>query len=209
MTLELGVLVSGNGTNLQAILDAIASGTLDARVRLVISNKPSVTALERAARAGVPNLCIPHTAFPSREAFDEALVSALRTAGVEWVVLAGFMRVLTPVFLQAFGGKIVNIHPSLLPAFPGTNAQRQALEYGVKVSGCTVHLVDSGVDTGPIVAQRAVLVQNGDDEATLSQRIHEAEHALLVESLQALAAGRVEITHAGAGTRTRVSVRPG
>jgi phosphoribosylglycinamide formyltransferase-1 len=209
MPLELGVLVSGNGTNLQAILDAIAAGTLDARVRVVVSNKPSVKALERAERAGVANRCIAHTAFASRESFDAALVSALHDAGASWVVLAGFMRVLTPVFLQAFSGKIVNIHPSLLPAFPGTNAQRQALDYGVKVSGCTVHLVDSGVDTGPILAQRAVAVRDGDDEASLSQRIHEAEHALLVESLQAIAAGRVQITDPGAGGRARISVRPG
>jgi phosphoribosylglycinamide formyltransferase-1 len=207
MTLELGVLVSGNGSNLQAILDAIASGALDARVRLVISNKPGVRALERAAGAGVTNVCISHKEYASRAAFDQALLDALRQRGVEWVVLAGFMRVLTPEFITAFHGRIVNIHPSLLPAFPGVAAQRQALDYGVKVSGCTVHLVDTGVDTGPILAQRVVPVLDSDDEPSLSERIHVAEHALLVEVLQALALGRVHVTEGGAGQRPRVSVR--
>ena len=206
MTLELGVLVSGNGSNLQAILDAIASGALDARVRVVISNKPGVRALERAAAAGVTSVCISHKEYASRAAFDQALLEALRQRGVEWVVLAGFMRVLTPEFITAFQGRIVNIHPSLLPAFPGVAAQRQALDYGVKVSGCTVHLVDTGVDTGPILAQRVVPVLDSDDEPSLSERIHVAEHALLVEVLQALALGRVRVTERG-GQRPRVSVR--
>lgn len=191
MTLDLGVLVSGNGTNLQAILDAIAAGRLDARVRLVLSNKPQVGALERAARAGVLSRVVSHRDYPERQAFDAELVRALNEAGVQWVVLAGFMRVLTPVFLEAFKGRIINIHPSLLPAFPGLNAQRQALEYGVKVTGCTVHFVDAGVDTGPIIAQRAVPVLDADDEASLSQRIHAAEHELLVSVLIDIAAGRV------------------
>jgi phosphoribosylglycinamide formyltransferase-1 len=191
MTVDLGVLVSGNGTNLQAILDAIAGGRLDARVRLVISNKPGVGALERAARAGVPSRVIAHRDHPSREAFDRELVAALNEAGVQWIVLAGFMRVLTPVFLDAFKGRIVNIHPALLPSFPGVNAQRQALEHGVKVSGCTVHFVDAGVDTGRIIAQRAVPVLDTDDEPSLSERIHAAEHELLVSVLVDIAAGKV------------------
>jgi phosphoribosylglycinamide formyltransferase-1 len=118
-------------------------------------------------------------------------VAALRDAGAEWIVLAGFMRVLTPAFLQAFPGRVINIHPALLPAFPGVNAQRQALEYGVKISGCTVHFVDEGVDTGPIIAQRAVPVEAGDDEHSLSERIHRAEHELLVEVLGAISSGAV------------------
>jgi phosphoribosylglycinamide formyltransferase-1 len=209
MTLELGVLVSGNGSNLQAILDAIASGTLDARVRLVISNKPGVKALERAARADVPSRCISHTDYASRAAFDQALLEALRESAVQWVVLAGFMRVLTPEFIEAFPRRIVNIHPSLLPAFPGVAAQRQALEYGVKVSGCTVHLVDTGVDTGPVLAQRAVPVLDADDEASLSERIHVAEHALLVEVLQTIALGHVSVSERAPGQRPRVGVRQG
>lgn len=191
MTITLGVLVSGNGTNLQAILDAIAAGRLDARVALVISNKPGVPALARAERAGVPHLVISHREHPNREAFDAELVRALRGAGVEWVALAGFMRVLSAVFLDAYAGRVINIHPALLPSFPGIDAQRQALEHGVKITGCTVHFVDSGVDTGPIIAQRAVPVLPGDDEATLSQRIHAVEHELYVEVLSDIAAGRI------------------
>jgi phosphoribosylglycinamide formyltransferase-1 len=187
MALDLGVLVSGNGTNLQAILDAIGRGALDARVRVVISNRERVPALERAARAGVPALTIAHGAFPSREAFDRALLVALRDHGVEWVVLAGFMRLLTPEFIRAYRGRIVNIHPSLLPAFPGTNAIRQALSHGVKVTGCTVHFVDEGLDTGTIILQRAVSVLPGDDESTLAERVHGAEHELLVSALGELA----------------------
>jgi phosphoribosylglycinamide formyltransferase-1 len=190
--LELGVLVSGTGSNLQAILDAIAAGTLNARVKVVISNRPGVQALERARAVGVRALTIPHKDFPSREAFDRALVSALREAEVSWVVLAGFMRVLTPEFLAAYPGRIINIHPALLPAFPGVDAAKQALEYGVKITGCTVHFVDAGVDSGRIIAQRAVAVAVGDDLATLAARIHDAEHELFVAVLRDIAAGRVE-----------------
>jgi phosphoribosylglycinamide formyltransferase 1 len=191
VALNLGVLVSGNGTNLQAILDAVARGALDARVRCVISNKSDALALERAQKAGVPALLIAHKAFATREAFDEAVLASLREHGVEWVVLAGFMRVLTPSFLRAWGGRVVNVHPALLPAFPGVNAVGQALAHGVKLTGCTVHFVDEGVDSGPIIAQRAVPVLDGDDEATLGARVHEAEHELLVSVLGDVAAGRV------------------
>jgi len=208
MLLDLGVLVSGSGTNLQAVLDAIRAKTLSARVRLVISNKASAFALERARQAGVPAQCISHAAFESREAFDQALVETLRAAGAKWIVLAGFMRVLTPGFLRAFAGKVVNIHPALLPAFPGTNAQRQALEYGVKVSGCTVHLVDDGVDTGPILAQRAVPVLDDDEDHALAARIQVVEHALLVEVLQAIAEERVSVRERGQGKRPTVTVKP-
>ena len=190
-TLALGVLVSGNGTNLQAILDAIGQGRLDAAVRVVISNQPTANALNRARAAGVPALSIPHREFSSREAFDAAVVAALRARGVEWVVLAGFMRLLTPGFLQAFPDRVLNIHPSLLPAFPGTHAIKDALDYGVRVTGCTVHLVDDGVDTGPILAQRAVPVLEADDESSLAERLHRAEHELYLEVLADLAAGRL------------------
>jgi phosphoribosylglycinamide formyltransferase-1 len=189
--LNLGVLVSGTGSNLQAILDAIAAGTLNARVKLVISSRAGVQALERAQSAGVRALTIPHKDFPSREAFDRALVSALREAEVDWVVLAGFMRVLTAEFLHAYPGRIINIHPALLPAFPGLDAARQALDYGVKITGCTVHFVDQGVDSGKIIAQRAIVVEPGDDLATLAARIHGAEHELFVAVLRDIAAGHV------------------
>ncbi|MET0790507.1 MAG: phosphoribosylglycinamide formyltransferase [Polyangiaceae bacterium] len=195
---SLGVLVSGNGSNLQAILDAIAANTLRAQVRLVISNKPNVQALERARAAGVPALTIPHGDFPNREAFDRALVAALRDAQAEWIVLAGFMRVLTPDFLSAYPGRIINIHPSLLPAFPGVGAAKQALDYGVKLTGCTVHFVDHGVDSGRIIAQRAVPVEAADDLAALSARIHAAEHELFVSALRDIAAGRV-VPHSDEG----------
>jgi phosphoribosylglycinamide formyltransferase-1 len=189
--LRLGVLVSGTGSNLQAILDAIAARTLHASVQVVISNRSDVQALERARLANVPALTIPHKDFASRDAFDQALVNALREAEVDWIVLAGFMRVLTAVLLQAFPGRIINIHPALLPAFPGVDAAKQAFDYGVKVTGCTVHFVDSGVDSGKIIAQRAVAVEAADDLITLGQRIHAAEHELFVSVLRDIAAGRV------------------
>jgi len=207
-TLDLGVLVSGNGTNLQAILDAIAQKKLDARVRLVVSNRPGVRALERAESAGVESQVVDHKQFSSREAFDTALVEALRAKDVELVVLAGFMRVLTPQFLEAFPGRIVNIHPALLPAFPGTNAVRQALDYGVKITGCSVHFVDAGVDTGPVILQRAIPVLDADDEISLGERIHREEHALLVEVLALIAARRVRVVAASSGKRARVVIEP-
>lgn len=205
-TLDLGVLVSGNGTNLQAILDAIAAGSLNARVRVVISNRAEAFALERARRAGVSALCIPHRDHKTRESFDTALVAALREAGASFVVLAGFMRVLSPVFLDAFAGKILNIHPALLPAFPGVDALGQALAYGVKLTGCTVHFVDAGIDTGPIVAQRAVAVKDDDTAETLADRVHREEHALLVEVLRWVADGRVHLEQSVAGGRVRALV---
>ncbi len=188
---SLGVLVSGTGSNLQAILDAIASGSLAADVKVVISNRPGAKALDRARAAGVPALTIPHKDFPTREEFDRALVVALREANVEWIVLAGFMRVLTTELLNAYAGRIINIHPALLPAFPGVNGAQQALDYGVKITGCTVHFVDHGVDTGKIIAQRAVPVEETDDLPTLAARIHAAEHELFVSVLRDIAAGRV------------------
>jgi phosphoribosylglycinamide formyltransferase 1 len=204
---RLGVLVSGTGTNLEAILAASAEGRLASKVAVVISNKAGVAALERAEKAGVPTRVIPHGNYASREEFDGALVVALREAGVEWVVLAGFMRLITKTMLDAYPSRIVNIHPSLLPAFPGVDSQKQAFDYGVKVSGCTVHLVDGGTDTGPIVAQRAVPVLDGDNADTLRKRILVEEHALLVEVLGAIEEGRVEVVPV-AGARTRVRVRP-
>jgi phosphoribosylglycinamide formyltransferase-1 len=160
--------------------------------RIAGGEREEAKALERATRAGVPALAIPHRNFSSREAFDRAVVAALREHGAEWIVLAGFMRLLTSELLSAFPGRIVNIHPSLLPAFPGLDAQRQALEHGVKVTGCTVHFVDGGLDSGPIIAQRAVPVLEGDDLERLSQRIHAAEHELYVSVLSDIASGRVE-----------------
>jgi phosphoribosylglycinamide formyltransferase-1 len=190
-TLELGVLVSGNGSNLQAIIDAVGRGELDARIKLVVSNRENAFALERARNANVKAVVCSHKGLPSREAYDEKLVELLREAGVEYVVLAGFMRILSPLFVRAFRGRVLNIHPALLPAFPGVNALGQALAHGVKVTGVTVHWVDEGVDTGPIIAQRAVPILPSDSEATLAERVHQVEHELYVEVLRDLAEGKV------------------
>jgi phosphoribosylglycinamide formyltransferase-1 len=206
--LSLGVLVSGTGTNLKAILDAIAEGRLDAAVRVVVSNKPDVLALERARAHDVPAITISHKSYPTRDAFDAALVSTLREHGVEWVVLAGFMRLLTPTMLDGFKNRIINIHPSLLPAFPGVDAQRQAFDYGVKVTGCTVHLVDEGTDTGPILMQRAVPVLESDDRETLRARILAEEHALLVDALRAISLGKLEVQGGPTG-RARIRLGAG
>jgi phosphoribosylglycinamide formyltransferase-1 len=206
-TLELGVLVSGSGTNLQAILDAIRANQLDARVRLVVSNQSDAYALERAKQAGVQTRVISHRDYSSREEFDRALVESLRASGVEWVVLAGFMRLLTPVFLRAFPGRIVNIHPALLPAFPGVHAQQQALHYGVKITGCTVHFVDEGVDTGPVITQRALAIREGEDAESLTARLLVEEHAALVEALGWISEDRVAIVPGADGGRATVRVR--
>ncbi len=190
--LQLGVLVSGSGTNLQALLDASRSGELSASVRVVISNRPGAYALERAAQAGVPHEVVRHQDFPNREAFEDRLLERLRAQGVEWIALAGFMRVLGSTFLRGYPGRVLNIHPSLLPAFPGLHAQKQALAAGVKLAGATVHVVDEGVDTGPILIQGAVPVLHTDTEETLSQRILKLEHLLYPRALQGIAAGRVQ-----------------
>ena len=205
-TLDLGVLISGRGSNLLSILHAIGAGRLDARVRLVISNKAEAGGLVHAKARDVPTRVLSHRDFPVREEYDAALVAALREAGVTFVVLAGFMRIVTPVFLNAFPERVINVHPSLLPAFPGTSSQAQALAYGVKISGCTVHFVDAGCDTGPVLAQTAVPVLGDDTEETLSGRILAAEHALLPRALQWIAEDRVTIVP-GEGGRPRVLVR--
>ena len=205
---KLGILVSGSGTNLQAILDAHVSGSLDVEIGLVVSNQPGVRALERAETASVPARVISHRDYADRATFDRALVGALCDAGVTHVVLAGFMRVLTSVFLDAYPWRVINIHPALLPAFPGVHAQRQALAYGVKVAGCTVHFVDAGTDTGPIIAQAAVPVLEGDTEETLRARILREEHRLLVAAVAAIAEGDLEVVPGSAGERPRVRVGP-
>lgn len=204
--LVLGVLVSGSGTNLQAVIDAVASGRLRATIGVVLSNVATARALDRARAAGLTTAVIDHKAHASRAAFDGAVVEVLRSHGVSCVVLAGFMRIITATLLDAFPQRVVNIHPSLLPAFPGVHAQAQALAYGVRVSGCTVHLVDGGMDTGPILAQAAVPVLDGDTEESLRDRILLREHELLPEVLQWLADDRVTVVTDGAA-RPRVRLR--
>ena len=191
--LKVGVLVSGSGTNLQAIIDRSESGDLGARVACVISNKADAFALERARNHGIPALYLNHRLFASREEYDAALVSTLREHGVGLVVLAGFMRIVTPVLLDAFPMAVMNIHPALLPAFPGLHAQRQALEHGAKIAGCTVHFVDSGTDTGPIILQAAVPILENDTEEELSQRISTAEHRIYPEAVRLFASGRLSV----------------
>jgi phosphoribosylglycinamide formyltransferase-1 len=198
--LRLAVLASGGGTNLQAIIDRCNEGTLDAQIVLVISNNPDSGALERARKAGLPLACIDHRKFADRQACDRALIAALQECEVELVVLAGYMRLLSEEFLQTFPNRILNIHPALLPAFPGIRAQRQALEYGVRVAGCTVHFVDAGVDTGPIVLQAAVPVHDDDTEETLSRRILREEHRIYPLAIQLYAEGRLHIE----GRRVRI-----
>lgn len=191
--LRVGVLASGRGSNLQAIMDAIAAGRVPAQVVVVLSDKPGAAALERARAAGIPAEFVDPADFPTREAFDRRLAERLMAYGVDLVVLAGFMRILSPVFVRAFPGRIMNIHPSLLPAFPGLHAQRQALEHGVKVSGCTVHFVDEGLDSGPIILQAAVPVRDDDSEESLAARILEEEHRLYPEAVRLFAEGRLEV----------------
>jgi phosphoribosylglycinamide formyltransferase-1 len=172
------VLISGRGSNLQALIEAIAAGRLDARIALVISNRPHAAGLDRARGAGIETLTLSHTEFPTRDAYDGRLAGELRARGVSLVCLAGFMRLVGAPLLEAFPNAILNVHPSLLPSFPGVDAQRQALEHGVKVSGATVHLVTPELDGGPIVLQSAVPVRDDDTVETLSARILEEEHRL-------------------------------
>ena len=193
--LRVGVLASGNGSNLQAVLDASRSGTIDVEVAVVLSDVEDARALDRARRAGVPALYIPpgpRRTRLSREAEVQYTV-ALESHGVDLVALAGFMRILHDDFLRRFDGRIVNIHPSLLPSFPGLDAQRQALEYGVKWTGATVHFVDAGVDTGPIIIQAAVPVRPDDTRDTLAARVLEEEHRIYPQALQLIAEGRVQL----------------
>jgi phosphoribosylglycinamide formyltransferase 1 len=193
MSLAVGVLASGRGSNLQSILDACARPGFPARVVVVISDRERAVALERARAAGVEALWVNPKDFADREAFDQALVRELQGRGVELVCHAGFMRILSPAYVRAWAGRALNIHPSLLPAFPGLHAQRQALDHGAKVAGATVHFVDEGVDTGPIVLQAAVPVEPGDTEDTLAARILVAEHRLYPEAVRLFAEGRLRI----------------
>ncbi|MFZ2951212.1 MAG: phosphoribosylglycinamide formyltransferase [Desulfuromonadaceae bacterium] len=190
---RLGVLVSGSGTNLQAIIDRIESGEICAEIVCVISNKADAYALTRAARHGIPVVVHENTGFAERRAYDAATVDILRSYKVDLVILAGFMRVLSEVMVNAFPHAIMNIHPALLPSFPGLHAQQQALDYGVRVSGCTVHFVDYGTDTGPIILQTVVPVEQDDTEESLSARIQKAEHQTFAEAIKLFVAGKIRV----------------
>lgn len=193
MTKRLAILLSGRGSNFAAIHDAILRGELDAEIALVLSNRPSAKGLELARDRGLPTTVLSHRDFPSRETHEDAVAGAIERSGAEIIALAGYMRLLSPQFVQRFSAKILNVHPSLLPAFPGTDAQAQALAHGVKVSGCTVHLVDATLDGGPILVQRAVPVLDGDTVETLSARILEEEHRAYVEALRIVVSGRYRV----------------
>ncbi len=188
MTAVVGVLLSGRGSNFEALHRAIERGEIPARIGLVVSNVTGAGGLETAKRAGLDTVCLPHAEAGSREEHDRRVVEALRSRDVEWVCLAGYMRLLSRHFVGAFPNRILNIHPSLLPAFPGLHVQRQALDYGVRVAGCTVHLVDEELDHGPIVVQRAVEVLDSDDEDSLAARILAEEHRAYPEALRRLLA---------------------
>lgn len=191
--IRIAVLASGGGTNLQSIIDQSQNGQLNAEITLVISNNPGAGALERAEQAGIANICINHRDFTERKNFDLKVVETLKTVNPDLIVLAGFMRIISSVFLDAFPQRIINIHPSLLPAFPGLHVQRKALEYGARFSGCTVHFVDDGVDTGPIILQAVVPIHADDTEETLSARILEQEHVIYPQAIQWFAEGRLKV----------------
>ena len=190
---NIGVLASGRGTNLQAILDGASRGEFSGRVAVIVSDRSKAPALDRARKAGIPAVFVSKKEAGSQEAFEQRLAAVLDAHQVDVVCLAGFMRILGPWFVRRYWGRMLNIHPALLPSFPGTDAQRQALEYGVKVTGCTVHFVDEGVDAGPIIIQRVVPVREDDSVETLSARILIEEHKAYVAALQLLCDGRLEI----------------
>jgi phosphoribosylglycinamide formyltransferase 1 len=196
----LAVLVSGNGSNLQAVIDRIEAREINARIVCVVSNRHDAFALKRAEQHGIPAVIHEIGAYASRREYDTALVEILRNHGVQLVLLAGFMRILTDVMVDAFPHAIMNIHPALLPAFPGLHAQQQALEYGVRFTGCTVHFVDIGTDSGPIILQAVVPVEADDTEETLAARIQKAEHRIYPEALRLFCAGKISVD----GRRVRI-----
>lgn len=196
--LRLGVLVSGRGSNLQAIIDEIEAGTLKADIAVVVSNKPGAPAVERAERHELTAVFLDPKSVAGtpdpRKAYDQKLLETLQQHEVQLVVLAGYMKIVTSVLIDSYESRIINIHPSLLPSFPGLHAQRQALDHGVKVSGCTVHFVTEGMDTGPIILQQAVPVEEGDTADILSERILKVEHGLLPRAIRLFAEGRLSVT---------------
>jgi phosphoribosylglycinamide formyltransferase-1 len=193
MKTRVAVLVSGNGSNLQAILDAAAQPAFPAQVVLVLSNKADAFALKRARKAGVAAEVVAHEPFPDRVSFEKALIAAIEKAGADLVVLAGFMRVLSPDFVKKFSNRILNIHPALLPAFPGTHAIEQAWDYGAKVTGVTVHFVDEGTDTGPVVLQEAVPIFPKETLESLEKKVHSVEHRLFPEAIRLFAEKKLAV----------------
>jgi len=200
--LKIAVFASGRGSNFQALADAAKEDKLGADIGLLVCDKPAAPVVARAAAAGVDAFVFSPRDYPSREAYEAEILAELERRGIGLIVLAGYMRILTPVLVEPYYGRMINVHPALLPAFPGVNGIRQALDYGVKVTGVTVHMVDGGMDTGPIVAQEAVAVAEDDTEETLAARIHPVEHRLLIDAVRRIAAGKVTLDG------RKVSVRP-
>ena len=193
-------MASGRGSNFQALIDAMKEGTLPACCLRLITDNPSAYAIERAEKAGIPVTVLDYASYPDRSAYEQALLREMRATGADLFVLAGYMRILDRETVEAFPRRILNIHPALLPSFPGLHAQRQALEHGVRVSGCSVHLVDSGTDTGPIILQRCVRVEQDDTEESLADRILEEEHRILPEAVRLFMEGRLNVQ----GRRVRI-----
>ena len=193
MSFPIAVLVSGGGSNLQAMIDRVEEGVLGADIRLVVSNNPEAYGLERARKHGIPAHALNHVDFPDRGSHERAVMAAVREAGAEAVVLAGYMRFLSPLFVEGFRDRILNIHPALLPSFPGTHGQRDAAEYGVKLAGPTVHFVDEELDHGPIIIQAALPVVQGEDGDSLARRILRLEHRIYPQAVQWLASGRLTV----------------
>ncbi|MHC2994989.1 MAG: phosphoribosylglycinamide formyltransferase [Candidatus Atribacteria bacterium] len=191
--INIGVLASGRGTNLQAIIEAIEEGRIEGKIRIVISDNPNAYALKRAEQNNIETRYINFTKFKNREDYDRKVIECLKEKEIELVVLAGYMRILSPYFIRTYKNKIMNIHPALLPSFPGLHAQKQAIEHGVKVSGCTVHFVDEGADSGPIILQKAVEVKDNDTEESLAERILKEEHQIYPRAIQLFAQGRLVV----------------
>ena len=193
LSLPIAVLISGGGSNLQSLIEKMEDNILDVDIKVVLSNKADAYGLKRADAYGIPTAVLSHKDFGSREEFDAEMVRILKDAGVEAVVMAGFMRIITPVFLNAFPGKIINIHPAILPSFPGVDGQGDAAKYGVQLAGCTVHFVDEKMDHGAVIIQAAVPAYPGEDEDDLRERILKQEHRILPQAAQWLAEGRLSI----------------
>jgi len=191
--INIGILASGRGTNLQAIIEAVEDGRIEGKIKIVISDNSDAYALKRAEQNNIKIECINFKSFKNREAYDKKIVECLKEKDVDLVVLAGYMRIISPYFIKIYKNRIINIHPALLPSFPGLHAQRQAIEYGAKVSGCTVHFVDEGVDSGPIVLQRAVEIKDDDTEESLAERILKEEHQIYPQAIQLFCQGRLII----------------
>ncbi len=209
MSLKIAILASGSGTNAQAMIDKMRAGVLDVDIRLIACNRPGAKVLERAEAAGIPSLLLDHKTFPDRESFDRAMATAARDSGARAIVLAGYMRLLSPVFLKVFDGPVLNLHPAILPSFPGLHGGADALAYGVTISGATVHFVDEKMDNGPVVIQAAVPVNAGEAEEDLMTRIHAMEHRIYPQAVEWLAEGRLSLegrqVHLAKGTRPRLT----